>query len=80
MISIYISKLFLGNRKLLQKHFDGRLFSIFDMQTNYITHFTTLKVKPLSQLNKYVQTCITWFSNASTNKNFELRFLKNDTY
>ena len=56
MISIYISKLFLGNRKLLQKHFDGRLFSVFDMQTNYITHFTTLKVKSPSQLNKNMQT------------------------
>ena len=56
MISMYISKLFLGNRKLLQKHFDGRLFSVFDMQTNYITHFTTLKVKSPSQLNKNMQT------------------------
>ena len=55
-IHIYFSKLLLRNRKLLQKHFDGRFFSIFDMQINCITHFTILNVKSPSQLNKYMQT------------------------
>ena len=68
----FLSKLLLRNRKLVQKYFDGRLFLNFDIQINYITHFTTLKVKYLSQLSKCVQTCITCSSNESTDKNFEL--------
>ena len=51
---MFLSKFFFPNRKLLQKHLDGMLFSIFDMQINYMTHFTTLKVKSLSQRYIYI--------------------------